>query len=81
MTPIRYTAKVLPDGHLPLPEGYALKVGDPVDVTLAAIAGETDDDVARRQREAGRKVAGSLATGTTDGGTNHDKYIYGKPRA
>ena len=80
MTPVRYTTEILPDGHLPLPAGFPGRAGERVDVSVSP-AEAADDSVARRQREEGQKVAGSLATGTTDGGVNHDKYIYGGPRA
>ena len=45
MTPVRYAAQVLPDGHLPLPDGFPAKAGDTVQITVSSvqlISDETD---------------------------------------
>jgi hypothetical protein len=34
MTPFHYKAKILPDGHLPVPEDCHVRAGEEVEVTL-----------------------------------------------
>jgi hypothetical protein len=39
MSPISYSARVLSDGHLPLPEGLSMPPGQEVRVTIAPVEG------------------------------------------
>ena len=49
--PIRYRAAVLPDGHLPAPPGPAIPPGQEVEVVVAPITRDADEDEGRAQRE------------------------------
>jgi hypothetical protein len=82
MTPIRYTAEILPDGHLPLPQGFPGRAGERVNVTLASTEEESADALGRRQwANAIQDLAGAVSSGLTDVSVNHDDYLYGKPGA
>ena len=79
MTPAHYTAKVLPDGHLPLPKYVSLKAGDEVEVTVAPIPAVTDEMTGTRQRDHGLKhLAGIGHSGLTDIAEKHDEYLFKK---
>ncbi len=38
MTPVHYKTRILPDGHLSVPEEFHARAGDEVEVTLAPVA-------------------------------------------
>ena len=81
MTPVHYKARVLPDGHLPLPENCGVKTGDEVEVTLAPPVAGSDEEKGARQRDYGRKHwAGAFQSGLTDVAEHHDDYLYGAPK-
>ena len=80
MTPVHYKAKVLPDGHLPLPEDCAAKAGEEVEVTVApaspAPRPTSDEEVGRWQRDnVLRDLVGIANSGLTDGAERHDDYL------
>ncbi len=79
MTPVHYKSKVLPDGHLPLPADAHANVGDEVEVTIVPVSTESDEEIGRRQREEGLKMAGIIHSGKSDVSVRHDDYLYGKP--
>ena len=78
MSPARYTAQVLPNGHLPLPKDFPVKAGDTVEVTIASVPPQGDEEVGKRQREYGdQNWAGTLHSGKTDISERHDDYLWG----
>ncbi len=40
MTPYHYKARILPDGHLPVPDDCHLRAGEEVEVTILPAASE-----------------------------------------
>lgn len=78
MKPIEYKARVLPDGHLPLPEGIPAKVGDELMVTIALPELPVSVEEARKQSEYRlNHWKGVVKSGLSDGALRHDDYIYG----
>ena len=78
MGPMRYRATILPDGHLPLPDGYPGRAGDEIDVTLDPGPALPDEETARRQYENLRaNWAGAAKNGPGDLARDHDEYLYG----
>lgn len=53
MTPTHYTAKVLPDGHLPLPKEFPVHAGDEVEVTLVPVVPTSDEAEMKRKNMKG----------------------------
>jgi len=79
MAPIHYKAKILPDGHLPVPEGLQARAGDEVEVTIHPSV-PTDGEAAARQRAEYllRKWAG-IGRGSGSGvAERHDDILYGR---
>jgi hypothetical protein len=79
MAPVRYSAKILPDGHLPLPEGFLGRVGDEVRVTLDA--GQPELEPAEAERRAAYLLDSwaGRARGTGSGvAERHDEILYGR---
>lgn len=77
MSPIHYTAKVLSDGHLPLPENFVAKTGDEVEVVLMPANGDLDS---RKKDPAGYFLehwAGTLRGSGEPVAEQHDEYLYG----
>jgi hypothetical protein len=75
--PIEYKARILPDGHLPLPEGIPAKVGDEIKVTIALPEGPVSVEEARKQSDFRLKHwKGVVKSGLSDGALRHDNYLY-----
>jgi hypothetical protein len=77
MTPIRYTANVLADGHLPLPKDVPFKAGDPDEVTLVAVGDGKDAEV---PDHAGYLIKHWAGIGRGSGepvAERHDDHLYG----
>jgi len=78
MEQIEYKARILPDGHLPLPEGIPAKAGDEVHVTITLPETPDAEAKALKQWEHLRgHWMGAIETGLSDGALRHDDYIYG----
>lgn len=77
MEHIEYKARILPDGHLPLPEGVPAKAGDEVHVTIALP--ETPDGEAEARKRSDylfKHWVGVVQSGRSDGARRHDDYLY-----
>jgi hypothetical protein len=79
MTPFHYKAKILPDGHLPVPEDCHVQAGEEVEVTLlpakngngAAEAKERAEYLLKRWAGVGRGSGSGVAE-------HHDEHLYGR---
>lgn len=79
MKSIEYNAKVLPDGHLPLPEGMPAKAGDELKVTIALP--EDLESVAEARKQSDhlfKHWKGVVRSGVSDSARRHDDYLYGR---
>lgn len=76
MTPLHYTAKVLPDGHLPLPREFEARAGEEVDVIVAHLSPPNGDPEVRAdhllQHWAG--IGRGSGTGVA---ARHDDLLFG----
>ena len=78
MSPIQYTTKVLPDGHIPLPKDYPAKAGEEVDVTLAPPLAEISKEEAIKCTEYLLKNWCGIYRGNGESvAEHHDDYLYG----
>lgn len=76
MTPIHYTTRVLPDGHLPLPKDFPAKAGEEVDVTLMPPPEVGPSDAERRADHLLHHWAG-VGRGSGAGiAERHDDFLY-----
>jgi hypothetical protein len=77
MKPIHDTAKVLPDGHLPLPEDFQVRAGEEVDVVITALLpGNGDAEAPSRADHLLRDWAG-IGRGSGAGvAERHDGILY-----
>ena len=77
MTPAHYTAKILPDGHMPLPKDFPAHAGDEVEITVApvvpATAGDGPDIRTRRFLETWVGAGAGSGDGVAE---HHDEYLY-----
>ena len=83
MSEYRYQARILPDGHLPVPEGAPVHAGDEVDVVLTPRAKTNGTTEAENRRRAQRLLthwAGIFKSGRGDLAQRHDDYLYGDER-
>jgi hypothetical protein len=79
MKPIEYKAKILPDGHLPLPEGIPAKAGDEVQVTIAlSDAPEGEPEAPTHWEYLLKHWVGVGKSRSTDVAERHDDYLYGR---
>jgi hypothetical protein len=79
MTPIRYKARILPDGHLPVPEELQAHAGDEVEVTVAPAVATDGETLARERWEYFKRTwLGKFRSGCSDLAANHDEYLYGR---
>ena len=77
MTPFRYKAKILPDGHLPVPDDFHGRAGEELDVTLSP-AEEVDGaaEASKRADHLLQKWAG-IGRGSGSGvAERHDDHLY-----
>ncbi|MBI2932655.1 MAG: hypothetical protein HYY16_13490 [Planctomycetes bacterium] len=79
MTPIRYTARILPDGHVPVPEGISVHAGDEVEVILTPAVPANGDALARQQWDYFKRTWLGAARGCgADVAAKHDDILYGR---
>lgn len=79
MTPIRYKAKILPDGHLPAPEGLHVQPGDDVEITVSPAPVADGEALAReRWQYFRRNWLGKFRGTESDVAARHDEYLYGR---
>ncbi len=77
MTPAHYTAKVLPDGHLPLPKDFPVRAGDEVEITVApAVPPAPADGLDARTRRFLEKWVGAGAGSGEGVAERHDDFLY-----
>lgn len=77
MTPAHYTAKVLPDGHLPLPKDFPAHAGDEVEVTVApAVPAAGGNGADARTHRFLEKWVGIGAGGGEGVAEHHDDHLY-----
>jgi len=77
MKPIEYSARILPDGHLPLPEGVPAKVGDELKVTIVLPEAPNGAEEARKRSDyLFKHWKGVVQSGVSDGAQRHDDYLY-----
>ena len=79
MGPIEYKARILPDGHLPLPPELAGHPGEEVNVRveLAELPILSEEEVRRRNDRLFSLWVGIVKEGPSDLAENHDAYLYG----
>ena len=79
MTPFHYKAKILPDGHLPLPESFRGRTGEEVEVTL--LPAESGNGMAEAEGRADHllKEWAGIGRGSGKGSAErHDDILYGR---
>ena len=80
MSEYRYHARILPDGHLPVPEGTPVQIGDEVDVVITPrpdANGGAEVENRRRAQRLLTRWAGVFRSGKGDVAERHDDYLYG----
>ncbi len=77
MTPFHYKARILPDGHLPLPESFHGQAGEEVEVTVLP-SGEQDGAAAVTERaEHLLRTWTGVGRGSGRGvAESHDEHLY-----
>jgi len=77
MTPFRYKARILPDGHLPVPEEFHPKAGQEVEVSISSTEDTNGDAEALRRADhlLNRWTGIGRGSGTGVAG-NHDDPLY-----
>ncbi len=79
MTPFRYKAKILPDGHLPLPGDFPVRTGEEIEVTLSpAEPGNGAAEAIRRADHILERWAGVGRGGGSGVAERHDDHLYGR---
>ena len=79
MTPFHYKAKILPDGHLPVPEDCHVHAGEEVEVTLLPSEPGSGDAEARQRSEHLLKKWAGVGRGSASGiAEHHDEHLYGR---
>ena len=78
--PIRYTAKVLTDGHLPLPRGLRAHKGEELDVTVIPADRGGNGTAENRKKSAYlmKHWMGASRGCGTNVAEKHDDYLYGR---
>lgn len=79
MGPIEYKARILPDGHLPLPPELAAHTGEEVfvRVELSDLPQLSAEEILVRNERFLTKWVGIVKDGPGDLAENHDEYLYG----
>lgn len=80
MSEYRYHARILPDGHVPVPEGVGVRAGDEVEITLTPVAPANGAAAKERSRYVLSRWCGIARTGRTDVAERHDEHLYGESR-
>jgi hypothetical protein len=77
MTPFRYKARILPDGHLPVPEEFHPKAGQELEVSISSPEDANGDAEAIRRAEhlLNRWVGVGRGSGTGVA-ESHDDHLY-----
>ncbi len=79
MAPIRYTAKILPDGHLPVPKELQVHAGDEVEVTVTPAVPSNGEALARERWDYFKRTwLGKFRGSRSDVAERHDEYLYGR---
>ncbi len=79
MTPYHYKAKILPDGHLPVPDDCHAHAGDEVEVTLLpASHGNGASEATQRADYLLKKWAGTGHGSGSGVAERHDDHLYGR---
>ncbi len=75
---VHYRAKVLSDGHIPLPETFRAKTGEEIEVTVVHSTLELSDKKVGRRTEYFLKKWIGVGRGSGSGvAGRHDDYLYG----
>lgn len=78
MTPFHYKARILPDGHLPLPKGFSAVEGEEVDVTIVPVNGRNSESEAGERTDYVLKTWSGVGHGSGKGvAEQHDEQLYG----
>lgn len=78
MGPIRYKAKLLPDGHIAVPPELQAHPGEEFEVQIAKTLELPTEDEVRRQIQFLRDHWMGVAKGTGESiAQDHDEYLYG----
>ncbi len=77
MTPFHYKARILPDGHLPVPEDCHVRAGEEVEVTILSTASENGAEEAALRAEHLLKTWAGAGRGSGRGvAERHDEHLY-----
>ena len=77
MTPFRYKARILPDGHLPVPEEFHPKAGQEVEVSISTPeAANGEAEAARCSEHLLARWAGAGRGSGTGVAERHDDHLY-----
>jgi hypothetical protein len=77
MTPFHYKARILPDGHLPVPADFHVRAGEEIDVTLLPAEHENGAADASRRAEHLLKTWAGVGRGSGAGvAERHDEHLY-----
>jgi hypothetical protein len=77
MTPFRYKARILPDGHLPVPEEFHPKAGQEVEVSITSSEdGNGEAEALQRADHLLRRWAGVARGSGTGVAGSHDDHLY-----
>ena len=77
MTPFHYKARILPDGHLPLPESFQGHAGEEVEVTVQS--SEKVNGAAEAELRADHLLRTWVGVGRGSGrgiAESHDEHLY-----
>lgn len=79
MSPFHYKARILPDGHLPLPESFPGRAGEEVEVTLLPTEGGDGTGEAEERADHLIKKWAGRGQGSGKGvAEHHDDHLYGQ---
>lgn len=79
MTPYHYKARVLPDGHLPLPQGFPARTGEELEVTVSSAPGSNGEQESAQRSEHLLKTWAGVGRGSGAGvAAQHDECLYGR---
>ena len=79
MTPFHYKARILPDGHLPVPKDFPVQAGEEVEITLLAGGQANGAAQARERAEHLLKAWAGVGRGSGTGvAERHDEHLYGR---
>ena len=77
MTPFRYKARILPDGHLPVPEEFHPKAGQEVEVSITSPEDTNGEaEALRRSDHLLKRWAGAGRGSGTGVAGSHDDHLY-----